>query len=266
MANWRFNSQAVLNMVNAAEERNAAEDRLRQQLEAEYENYRLLREHQAQMQRGEQVWRTGERREGQEFQTGERIGEQRWRTGERLGTQEWGTSERLGGQRFTSGENRLNRNLEREMTNLRMSMPVYDVISGQQRGWSSPYNTYRGEGLLGFPAATMENMQAAQNWVGANQAPKLPMARPSFPDKIADWLFEKSQSENVQSFGPAQMASGVGYGLLNLFGMTSGRDLDALNEERRKFNVMTPMERIMQLYALPRGDKEAAQMHWLSGQ
>ena len=87
MANWNFNSGTVVGSYTAQLERNQQEENLIRQLNAEAENYRLLREHQAAMQ----------------------ADQQRWQSGESVLTRKHQSALQDDEQRFTSGENRLNR-------------------------------------------------------------------------------------------------------------------------------------------------------------
>ena len=60
MANWNFNSGTVIGSYTSQLERNQQEENLIRQLNAEAENYRKLREHQAAMQENQQGWQSSE--------------------------------------------------------------------------------------------------------------------------------------------------------------------------------------------------------------
>lgn len=127
--NWNFNSGSVLNMLNSQLERNAAEERMTQQLAAEAENYRKLREHQAAMQEDQQGWQSGEA----VLNRGHDIFMQD-------DQQKYGLMMQNDMQAYETGENTKNRNLQRYLAYQMSKMPFTNPLDGSVR-FSSPWDT-----------------------------------------------------------------------------------------------------------------------------
>lgn len=117
--NWNFNSGTVLNMLNSQLERNAAEERMTQQLAAEAENYRLLREHQMAMQENQQGWQSGENVLGRQHDIFMQDDQQAF--------QKWAQNDM---QAFEGGENQKNRQLQLYIARQNSRVPVINPATG----------------------------------------------------------------------------------------------------------------------------------------